>query len=626
MPPTVPTLIHRVNSICSPSCSVTLQWNASTDPDGGPLQYYVEVDDASNFSSPNYNSGWISGTSWAPTLPTNTKWYWRVQARDANHTTAQDPVSGWSVSDSFSISDGSTPPQVTLSSPANGSSVLSDFAMQWNAVTSPFPEYQVQYSTDSTFNTGVVSSGWITSIAWAPHPGPGTYYWRVQARDSVSQVTGTWSSSWSFIIYDGCYGDSCCLYGCDTCPTLYAWDGTKYAFETDTFPTGYLGTKTASGGWRKPNPYEYHLLDSTPQLLGGDYNLKIVEERDETDYFDTLKLYTVDYPLDRDIYQELRTAGIYIEPAQMIHTVGKTLKRPLSITHVNTGENVSAKLAYSDKDYLILNIDKNIDFNWQTLEIDLGDQSPAPQIKLIIDAETVVPTTSAGKARKNQLSPNGKITRLEVLDANGNWTLVPYNVKEVFSPKERSNAYIVDITNIFTTGTYKFRLSFLYKVYVDAIFFDTTLDVPVTVTELPLVSATLGYYGFSQKTEGEIFDYIYGNIVSRDTSYFTGNYTKYGDVTPLLTQTDDKFVIFAGGEELNVLFTADSQPPAGEARRYLVYANGYYKAMGNIDISHTVEPLPFAAMSNYPYDTAIENYPSDAAHEQYLSEYNTRKK
>ena len=58
----------------------------------------------------------------------------------------------------------------------------------------------------------------------------------------------------------------------------------------------------------------------------------------------------------------------------------------------------------------------------------------------------------------------------------------------------------------------------------------------------------------------------------------------------------------------------------------MVYANGYYKATGNVDIPHTVEPLPFAAMSNYPYDPAVENYPVDADHNQYRAGYNTRLK
>jgi hypothetical protein len=37
----------------------------------------------------------------------------------------------------------------------------------------------------------------------------------------------------------------------------------------------------------------------------------------------------------------------------------------------------------------------------------------------------------------------------------------------------------------------------------------------------------------------------------------------------------------------------------------------------------TIEPLPFRAMSNYPYGTN-EHYPADAGHEEYRRKYNTR--
>ncbi len=626
-PPTVPVPIVHANSTCVSSCSETLQWNAAMDiPDNGPIEYNVQVSTDSSFASAVQSSGWISTTSWSPVLATNNSWYWRVQSRDANHTTAQDPTSGWSATQSFIMIDGAPPLAPTQLLPASGSAVLSDTQLQWNSVSGPVIEYQAEYSTDPTFATGVVASGWITNTYFFPYPGPGSYYWRVQARNGISLATSPYSPVWSFSVSDGCYGDSCCLYGCSTCPTLYSWNGESYAFETDTFPTGFLGTKTPTG-FRKPNPFEYHLLESGPQLKDGFYSLKIVEERDETDYFDSLKLFAVDYPADLDLFQELRTNGTYSAPAAMLHTVARTLKRPVSITHLNSGADVSARLAASDQDYLVLNNDRNLDFNWQTLEIDLGDQSQAPQIKLIIDAQTVVPTTSAGMARKDLLSLNGKITKLEVQDGSGNWVLVPYAIKEVYSPKERGNAYLVDITNIFriyNINSFKFRLSFLYKVYLDALYFDTTADQPVTLTELPLQSAELGYYGFSRKTDGELFDYIYGDIVTRGTSYFSGAYTRYGDVTPLLTQTDDKFVIFAGGEELSVRFAADAAVPEGKARKYLLYANGYYKATGNTNITHTVLPLPFAAMSNFPYNTAVENYPADAGHQQYQQDYNTR--
>ena len=186
--PPVPTLTDEPNVICAGACSVTLQYSA-TDPDNGPIEYYVEVDDDPAFGSVNYNSGWISGTSWSPTLPTNTTWYWRVKARDANHTTAQDPVSGWSATDSFIMSDGIAPPQVTLTSPADTTGFADYYCggspgigFSWNAVP-PVAEYYVEVSTDSTFTTVNYPSGWISGTSWSAGIAPGaTYYWRVQAK------------------------------------------------------------------------------------------------------------------------------------------------------------------------------------------------------------------------------------------------------------------------------------------------------------------------------------------------------------------------------------------------------------------------------------------------------------
>jgi hypothetical protein len=43
----------------------------------------------------------------------------------------------------------------------------------------------------------------------------------------------------------------------------------------------------------------------------------------------------------------------------------------------------------------------------------------------------------------------------------------------------------------------------------------------------------------------------------------------------------------------------------------------------NTAFSQTVEPLPFHAMSAYPY-RPDEHFPQDAVHERYRREYNTR--
>jgi hypothetical protein len=84
-------------------------------------------------------------------------------------------------------------------------------------------------------------------------------------------------------------------------------------------------------------------------------------------------------------------------------------------------------------------------------------------------------------------------------------------------------------------------------------------------------------------------------------------------------------VIYGSGDEIDLAFEAPSPPPAGVTRSYLVYSNGYYKVARN-DVSATVEPLPFAAMSNFPYDEAFEHYPDSQEHVHYRRTFNTRMK
>jgi hypothetical protein len=78
--------------------SVTLEWSAVADPDGDPVEYQVQVNYTSDFTSPTYESGWIDTSDWTLTVPPGGIWFWHVQARDALHT---DAVSPWSSVDDF---------------------------------------------------------------------------------------------------------------------------------------------------------------------------------------------------------------------------------------------------------------------------------------------------------------------------------------------------------------------------------------------------------------------------------------------------------------------------------------------------------------------------------------------
>jgi len=145
-----------------------------------------------------------------------------------------------------------------------------------------------------------------------------------------------------------------------------------------------------------------------------------------------------------------------------------------------------------------------------------------------------------------------------------------------------------------------------------------------------LVRADLEFHGYPLKIEGTPpgnVNYIYEKASA--TGPYTrpaGTYTRYGDVLPLLTATDDKLVVFGSGDEVRLDFDPSSLPalPKGWVRDYFFAANGYekdmdfYAAQGNY-----VAPLPFLSMGEYPYRTP-KSFPLDDAHVNYLLEYNTR--
>ena len=97
------------------------------------------------------------------------------------------------------------------------------------------------------------------------------------------------------------------------------------------------------------------------------------------------------------------------------------------------------------------------------------------------------------------------------------------------------------------------------------------------------------------------------------------------NVTELLQAEDDLQVIFGAGDELTVAFDAPPAPPrAGWRRDFLLHNVGWDKDNDlNVVTSQVVEPLPFHAMSGYPY-RADEEFPDTQAHREYLRKYQTR--
>jgi hypothetical protein len=159
---------------------------------------------------------------------------------------------------------------------------------------------------------------------------------------------------------------------------------------------------------------------------------------------------------------------------------------------------------------------------------------------------------------------------------------------------------------------------------------DQSADAQTRATEVPLAAAALHFSGYPKQMAGASpgdLDYDYNTVsLTGPFQHQRGNYTHMGDVRELLTDVDNRMVIFGSGEEIAAEFDASKLPelPAHWKRDYFFYANGFVKDMDWWDASpFTVAQLPFHGMSTYPYP-AGESFPDDGDALKYQLDWNDR--
>jgi hypothetical protein len=420
--------------------------------------------------------------------------------------------------------------------------------------------------------------------------------------------------------------------GYASCPSLYMWNGTGYSYVTDVSNPGWLGyigymnsdgTIVNSGG----NPWDYVKLDSNLIATNnGNFDMTLSQQWDELFYLDSAYMLVVDHPAGTDAYTSM-TNYLNKGSTGQIYTVSNgTLLSPISATN-EKGQNVLPQISQKDGVYtpgingVASQSWDNISLNQLTL--DLGNLSSAPAIKLVITgmvdwgpADTYYTWINNFKEAAAQgLVPNGTAitpaSTMEVRDANGNWLPISQD-KQIPLPSDyNARTFTVDLTGLFPANVsdYQVRFTNFWNVTYDYIGIDTTPQQATTIQHLSPTSATLGQFWDTQSTA-------------------LGAFTRYGDVTPLLQNADDMFVIGRQGDQVNMQFsTADLAPPApGMVRDYFFVVACWFKdpsGAWGYGFNFTVDQMPFMAMSGFPYPAA-ESYPYDAAHLAYIEAYNTR--
>jgi hypothetical protein len=390
-----------------------------------------------------------------------------------------------------------------------------------------------------------------------------------------------------------------------------------------------------------------------------------MEPLEEAVYLDQVRLLAVDHPADVDVYpNEYFASNPPYAPFKVV--VSRDARPPAGAWDEHGHDVLPDLLAHRYfGDFALTQFAGFAKPHSLTLE--LGEAYHGGPLWLLLHGEVEYFSANsmyaASQAGMEAISPY-----VEALDPQGKWRRV---VDDMGFPAGGPRTMTADLTGKLPAGTRKIRITTNLQIYWDSIVIDRTEQPAVApasgrlsrdpalsppkgrpalasagetpprqppgrrrydlhLTPVPLVRANLDFHGYPFKIEGTPpgnVQYVYEKASA--TGPYTrpaGTYTRYGDVLPLLTATDDKLAVFGSGDEVQLDFDPSNLPalPQGWVRDYFFAANGYekdmdfYAAEGNY-----VAPLPFLSMGGYPY-TPKKSFPLDDAHVNYLLEYNTR--
>ena len=412
-----------------------------------------------------------------------------------------------------------------------------------------------------------------------------------------------------------------------SCPTLFVWDGKHYELVADVLGAGVVGHWVGPGERNIPRPTEYVKVD--PNMIhekDGKLSFRLMEPMEEVVYLDQVKLLAVDHPANEEVYPNEYFASNPPYPEFKVITSKKDEARPPAGAWDDKGNDLLPDLLAHK---YVGNFDL-LPFKGfaqpHGLTLDLGEPYRGGPVRLLMHGE-IEYFTATGMYAASQSGIEPTAPFVDAQDASGKWIRV---TDDMGFPAGLPRTITADLSGKLPQGTTRIRITTNLQIYWDSILIDRSQPTEdVKLSPIPLAKANLGYHGYPLQIE----DQPPGNVkyryeqVSRTGPYArqAGEYTRYGDVTPLLQSFDDKLVVFGSGEEVALEFDPAKLPPLakGWTRDYFFMANGYEKDMDFYAADgSTVEPLPFRRMGTYPYPGKA--FPSDQDHLNYMLEYNTR--
>ncbi|MBZ5581107.1 MAG: FG-GAP-like repeat-containing protein [Acidobacteriia bacterium] len=414
-----------------------------------------------------------------------------------------------------------------------------------------------------------------------------------------------------------------------SCPMVFTWNGRGFQFITDVLGVAPLGA-SASDGQFFPVDHDEYVRIAAGALVPeqGQYRVRVTEELHEVTYLDQARLIAVDHPSDVEIFSNEKFKS---PPFPEFRLFGVRRRIYPVAAHEGRGNDVLPSILRHDGVYASgFGHDYAGVAETHSLTLDFGPRAARDNRAALLLEGWVDWADGSTFLGASQRAGGGLVfPYVQVKDEAGQWRTV---VEDMGIPSGKPKTIAVDLSGKFLSASREVRIVTNLCVYWDEIFLsEDTAAPPARMTPVDAESATLRLRGFSRtvidprREQPEAFNYARWtpSVMWNQTP---GLYTRYGDVRELALAPDDRFVVMGSGDELQLSYPASGLPalPEGWQRDFLLLIDGWAKdSDANTAFSQTVEPLPFHAMSGYPYP-ASERYPDDEAHRAYRRTYNTR--
>ncbi|MBN2724406.1 MAG: thrombospondin type 3 repeat-containing protein [Deltaproteobacteria bacterium] len=402
--------------------------------------------------------------------------------------------------------------------------------------------------------------------------------------------------------------------GRGSCPYVYLYDGNKFNYYTDLSGSPL--------GWNldifKPEFYDENIYEMGEfKPVNNIYTMRIREVISETTFMDSASLIYADVADHKEVFTDWSfTSSIGKKSSGKLIAL-ENIKKPVSAIDSN-GKDVLKYLRA--KDGKALPIDTN---GLSRVILDFGKVSNHDKAHLIITAWGVY-----DDYRMSVIPPFSNATTIETMDKNRRWVVRKIAGKAAGD----SRTWVINLKGVFNTENIKIRLTMAHNPSVlDILDYVALADCKPQILTPVFIKPSKGILRYGGATN-IISSTTTNRIKAEDkrlpldkSAIMFGNYTRYGNVLPLLSNYDDKPVVMGHGDELLLEFKAPAAVIKGLKRRVFLKSAVYYSLKYHPFkmLTQYIGQIPRRNMKYYPYKMHLTRT-QHKDFNSYNSKWNTR--